>query len=78
MKSPGKNHQIIVKNKTKALHSTNYAYFDLNKPATCTGSENDCFRQRFKQGGQRTGVELVFTGPDATFQQGTTHTHTFR
>jgi len=31
MKSPGgkKNHQIIVKNKTKALHST-YAYVDLN------------------------------------------------
>jgi len=32
MKSPGgeKNHQIIVKNKTKALHSTYYAYVDLN------------------------------------------------
>ncbi len=50
----------------------------LNKPETdqIAQKKNIHPRLKFKQGGQRKGVELVLPGPDAAFQQGTTHTHT--
>ncbi len=50
----------------------------LNKPETdqIAQKKNIHPRLKFKQGGQRKGVELVLPGPDAAFQQGITHTHT--
>lgn len=75
MNSPGKNHPILTKYKTICgIQLIMY----LNKPEVDQIAQkikkNVHPRQKFKLGGQRKGVELVVTGPDTTFQQGTTHT----